>query len=68
MLARASSTGETCLIDATGQITARLPLGREGVLEANVPLLDARFFVTAVLIQRQTGGDRLPVSFFGRDD
>ena len=40
MLARASSTGETCLIDATGRITARLPLKTEGVLVADVPLLD----------------------------
>jgi apolipoprotein N-acyltransferase len=40
MLTRSSSTGETCLIDATGRITARLPLGQEGVLVADVPLLD----------------------------
>jgi apolipoprotein N-acyltransferase len=40
MLARCSSTGETCLIDATGRITARLPLGIEGVLVVDVPLLD----------------------------
>lgn len=39
-LARSSSTGETCVIDATGRITARLPLGREGVLVTDVPLLD----------------------------
>ncbi len=40
VLARASSTGETCLIDATGRITARLPLLAEGVLVVDVPLLD----------------------------
>jgi apolipoprotein N-acyltransferase len=40
LLARSSSTGETCVIDATGRITARLPLGQEGVLVADVPLLD----------------------------
>lgn len=40
MLARCSSTGETCLIDATGRITARLPLGIEDVLVVDVPLLD----------------------------
>lgn len=40
MLARCTSTGETCVIDATGRITARLPLGTEGVLVADVPLLE----------------------------
>jgi apolipoprotein N-acyltransferase len=39
-LVRASSTGETCFIDAAGRIVDRLPLGGEGVLRADVPLLD----------------------------
>jgi len=41
-LARSSSTGETCVIDSAGRITARLPLGGEGVLLADVPLLEER--------------------------
>ncbi len=40
MFLRCSSTGETCVIDATGRITARLPLGVDGVLVADVPLLE----------------------------
>ncbi len=40
MLARCTSTGETCVIDATGRVTARLPLGVEDVLVADVPLLE----------------------------
>lgn len=40
MLVRCSSTGETCVIDAAGRITASLPLGIEGVLVADVPLLE----------------------------
>ncbi|MFM7135487.1 MAG: apolipoprotein N-acyltransferase [Planctomycetota bacterium] len=39
-LVRCSSTGETCVIDATGRIVSRLPLGGEGVLAAEVPLLE----------------------------
>jgi len=39
-LVRSSSTGETCVIDPTGRIAARLPLGIEGVLVADVPLLE----------------------------
>ena len=39
-LVRASSTGETCVIDAAGRIVDRLPLGGEGVLVAEVPLLE----------------------------
>ncbi|MFM8414704.1 MAG: nitrilase-related carbon-nitrogen hydrolase, partial [Planctomycetota bacterium] len=39
-LVRASSTGETCVIDAAGRIVSRLPLGGEGVLVAEVPLLE----------------------------
>jgi len=42
VLARSSSTGETCVIDSAGRITARLPLGGEGVLLADVPLLEER--------------------------
>jgi apolipoprotein N-acyltransferase len=39
-LVRSSSTGETCFIDAAGRIVSRLPLGGEGVLWADVPLLE----------------------------
>jgi apolipoprotein N-acyltransferase len=39
-LVRSSSTGETCFIDAAGRIVSRLPLGGEGVLRADVPLLE----------------------------
>jgi apolipoprotein N-acyltransferase len=39
-LVRASSTGETCVIDAAGRVVSRLPLGGEGVLSADVPLLE----------------------------
>ena len=39
-LVRCSSTGETCVIDAAGRITNRLPLGGEGILAAEVPLLE----------------------------
>jgi apolipoprotein N-acyltransferase len=39
-LVRSSSTGETCFIDAAGRIVGCLPLGGEGVLQAEVPLLD----------------------------
>jgi len=39
-LARCSSTGETCLIDATGRISRRLPLGDAGLLTCDVPLLE----------------------------
>ena len=39
-LVRCSSTGETCVIDAAGRIVSRLPLGGEGVLEVEVPLLE----------------------------
>jgi apolipoprotein N-acyltransferase len=42
MLLRCSSTGETCVIDAAGRITARLPLGTDGVLFADVPLLEGQ--------------------------
>jgi apolipoprotein N-acyltransferase len=41
-LARTSSTGETCVIDSAGRIAARLPLGVEDVLLADVPLLEGR--------------------------
>ena len=40
VLARASSTGETCIVDAAGRISGRLPLGSEEVLTAEVPLLE----------------------------
>jgi len=40
VLVRTSSTGETCVIDAAGRITARLPLETEGVLLAEIPLLE----------------------------
>lgn len=39
-LVRCSSTGETCVIDAVGRIVSRLPLGGEGVLTVEVPLLE----------------------------
>ncbi len=39
MLVRCGSTGETCVIDAAGRIRGSLPLGTEGVLVADVPLL-----------------------------
>jgi apolipoprotein N-acyltransferase len=39
-LVRCSSTGETCVIDAAGRIVARLPLGGEGLLVTEVPLLE----------------------------
>jgi len=39
-LVRCSSTGETCVIDPAGRIVAGLPLGSEGVLLADVPLLE----------------------------
>jgi apolipoprotein N-acyltransferase len=39
-LVRCSSTGETCVIDPTGRISDRLPLGEEGVLAVEVPLLE----------------------------
>lgn len=42
MLVRSSSTGETCVIDAAGRMKARLPLGIEGVLVADVPLLEGQ--------------------------
>jgi apolipoprotein N-acyltransferase len=39
-LVRCSSTGETCVIDPAGRISDRLPLGEEGVLTVEVPLLE----------------------------
>ncbi|MBM4058189.1 MAG: hypothetical protein FJ275_08135, partial [Planctomycetes bacterium] len=39
-LVRCSSTGETCVIDATGRIVTRLPVGAEGMMRADVPLLE----------------------------
>ncbi len=39
-LVRCSSTGETCVIEPTGRISGRLPLGVEGILLADVPLLE----------------------------
>jgi apolipoprotein N-acyltransferase len=39
-LVRCSSTGETCVIDAAGRIVSRLPLGGEGVMAVEVPLLE----------------------------
>ncbi len=39
-LVRCGSTGETCVIDAAGRISSRLPLEGEGVLVADVPLLE----------------------------
>lgn len=39
-LVRCGSTGETCLVDAAGRVVRRLPLGREGLLIADVPLLE----------------------------
>jgi apolipoprotein N-acyltransferase len=39
-LARCGSTGETCLIDAAGRIVGRLPLGGEGMLGVEAPLLE----------------------------
>ncbi len=41
-LARCSSTGETCLIDATGRISRRLPLGDTSLLTCDVPLLEGQ--------------------------
>ncbi len=41
-LVRCSSTGETCIVDATGRVTRRLPLGSAGLLTADVPLLEGR--------------------------
>ena len=41
-LVRCSSTGETCVVDATGSIVHQLPLGDEGVLVADVPLLEGK--------------------------
>lgn len=41
-LVRCSSTGETCVIDAAGRIVGRLPLGGEGILVAEVPLLEGQ--------------------------
>lgn len=41
-LVRCGSTGETCVIDAAGRIVARLPLGIEETLVAEVPLLDGK--------------------------
>ncbi len=40
-LVRCSSTGETCVIDPAGRIADRLPLGAEGTLVVDVPLLEA---------------------------
>jgi apolipoprotein N-acyltransferase len=48
VLARSSSTGETCVIDSAGRITARLPLGEEGVLLADVPLLEERSLASRI--------------------
>lgn len=39
-LVRCSSTGETCVIDAAGRIVARLPVGGEGTMLHDVPLLE----------------------------
>jgi apolipoprotein N-acyltransferase len=39
-LVRCSSTGETCFIDASGRLVERLPLGGEGVVMFDVPLLE----------------------------
>jgi apolipoprotein N-acyltransferase len=39
-LVRCSSTGESCVIDATGRVVRRLPLGVEGLFLADVPLLE----------------------------
>jgi apolipoprotein N-acyltransferase len=39
-LVRCSSTGETCVIDAAGRIVDQLPLGGDGLLVAEVPLLE----------------------------
>ncbi|MFM1904433.1 MAG: apolipoprotein N-acyltransferase, partial [Planctomycetota bacterium] len=39
-LVRCGSTGETCVIDATGRVRERLPLDTEGLLLADVPLLE----------------------------
>lgn len=39
-LVRCGSTGETCVVDATGRVTRRLPLGSAGLLTADVPLLE----------------------------
>jgi apolipoprotein N-acyltransferase len=41
-LVRCGSTGETCVVDATGRLTQRLPLGIEGFLKADVPLLEGQ--------------------------
>jgi len=48
VLARTSSTGETCVIDSAGRMTARLPLGEEGVLLADVPLLEERSLASRI--------------------
>ncbi len=48
VLARSSSTGETCVIDSAGRITAQLPLGGEGVLLADVPLLEERSLASRI--------------------
>jgi len=48
VLARVSSTGETCVIDSTGRLTARLPLGVEDVLLADVPLLEERSLASRI--------------------
>jgi apolipoprotein N-acyltransferase len=45
-LARCSSTGETCLIDAAGRITDRLPLGDAGLLVVELPLLEEETLAT----------------------
>jgi apolipoprotein N-acyltransferase len=39
-LLRCAATGETCVVSPWGTIEARLPLGDEGVLKANVALLE----------------------------
>lgn len=45
-LVRCSSTGETCVIEPTGRICRRLPLGGAGMLLADVPLLEGTTVAT----------------------
>lgn len=37
---RCAATGETCVISACGQVTARLPLQENGTLTSDIPLLE----------------------------
>ena len=43
-MVRSTNTGITTIIDPTGEIRDSLPIFAEGVLEANVPLMEIETF------------------------